>query len=100
MVPTMTARMAAGCLALALLSVSGCAAHERRFSSKFIKPGTPSVTMESPMPKPAAGDLQEYVRKIRTLQSKATTVSSRLPTLESQNTALAAALLRLAVDDS
>jgi len=95
---TLTARAAAGCLALAL--ISGCAAHQRHRSSAFIKPGTPTVTIESPMAKPAGSDLQEYVRKVRTLQSKATTVSSMLPTLESQNTVLAAALLRLAADDS
>lgn len=98
MLSTMTARGVAACLGLAL--VSGCAARERHFSSAFIKPGEPSITMESPMPKPSAGDLHDYMRKVRTLQSKATTTSSLVPTLESHNTVLAAALLRVTVDDS
>jgi Flp pilus assembly protein TadD len=86
------------CLAVTL--VSGCAAHERRFSSAFIKPGVPTVTIESASPKPSASELSDYIRKLRTLQSKVTTKSTLLPTLEGSNRALSSALLRLSIEES
>src|SRR5512142_1824595 len=85
--------------AAALLLATGCAARQAHFTSKFVKPGTPSVKMDAPVRAPEQG-FREYIQKVRTLQSKAVTKSSLLPTLETQNPELAKALLALAMNES
>ena len=85
--------------AAALLLATGCAARQDHFTSKFVKPGTPSVTLDAPA-RPPGQALHEFMQKVRTLQSKAVTKSSLLPTLETQNPQLAKALLALAMNES
>jgi Tfp pilus assembly protein PilF len=82
-----------------LVAASGCAARSDRFGSRFVKPGEPTATYDDPTaaPKPA---LSEYVRKLRTLQSKAAPKSSFQPTIESNNPELARALLLLSMHES
>jgi tetratricopeptide (TPR) repeat protein len=79
---------------------SGCAAHQSGFAQRFIKPGTPSVKMDAPAPRPVADTMHDYVRKVGALQAKAHPTSSLLPTLESTDPLLSKALLLLAMDDT
>ncbi len=85
--------------AAALLLANGCAARQGHLTTKFVKPGTPSVKLDAPV-HPPEGGLREYMQKVRTLQSKAVTKASMLPTLETQNPQLAKALLALAMNES
>jgi tetratricopeptide (TPR) repeat protein len=85
----------------ALIAVSGCAAREAKFASRFVKPGEPSALFDDPASAPATqAPLSDYVRKIRTLQSKAVTKNSLLPTIESSDSTLSEALLVLAIRES
>jgi tetratricopeptide (TPR) repeat protein len=70
-----------------------------RFGSRFVKAGEPSVKIDGPAAA-QPDQLRDYVRKVRTLQAKARTKSSLLPTIEQQNPSLAKALLLLALQDS
>jgi tetratricopeptide (TPR) repeat protein len=99
----MKATGAARCVVLAaLVTVSGCAAKEAHFASKFVKPGEPTASYDDPTAKPAppAQSLQDYARKLRTLQSKAVPRNSFLPTIESTNPELSRALVLLAMHES
>lgn len=77
--------------------LSGCSAgRARSFSGRFVKPGEPTVKLDAPTSlAPAPATLSEYARKLRELQTQATTKQSLLPTIETANPALASALLRL-----
>jgi tetratricopeptide (TPR) repeat protein len=86
-------------LACAVLS-QGCAARRGHFADRFVKPGQPATTYDSPTAKKPADTLQDYARRVSTLQAHARPKSSLLPTIESQNPALAASLLKLAIYES
>ena len=73
------------------LAVTGCAAHGSHFASKFVHPGTPSVSFDDPVGPPK--QLGQYIRDVRAQQAKAGPKSSLLPTLETRDSALAKALL-------
>jgi Flp pilus assembly protein TadD len=78
-------------------ATSGCAARQAGFAQKFVKPGEPTVELGTAVKPPAPGDdLQQYARKLRELQSKATPKTTLLPTIESRDPVLQAALLRVA----
>jgi tetratricopeptide (TPR) repeat protein len=79
---------------------AGCAAHQSRFTQRFIKAGTPSVVIKGDAPRPVEDTIRDYVRKVRDLQARARPQSSLLPTLESTDPVLSKALLALAVDGS
>ena len=85
-----------------IAAATGCAAHESRFASRFVKPGEPTATYDDPTAPPVAPEasLQEYARKLRTLQSKAAPKNSLLPTIESTDPTLSRALLLLAMHES
>ena len=86
--------------AAALPMVAGCATHRASLASKFVTPGTPSVSFDDPGSPPPKPDVQEYARKLRAAQSKAVTKSSMLPSIETQNAALQKALLLLAIHET
>jgi tetratricopeptide (TPR) repeat protein len=87
--------------AAALIAVSGCAAREAKFASRFVKPGEPSALFDDPASAPASqAPLSDYVRKVRALQSKAVTKNSLLPTIESSDSTLSKALFALAIRES
>ncbi|HYT76728.1 MAG TPA: tetratricopeptide repeat protein, partial [Vicinamibacterales bacterium] len=92
-------RMAIAAVVLCL-AASGCAAHGSRLASRFIRPGQPAVSMDAPVPgRPQ--QLSEYISEVRKLQaSKAGPKSSLLPTLETRDSALANALLLLAMQET
>jgi Flp pilus assembly protein TadD len=77
------------------MAASGCASRTGSFAHRFVKPGEPSAGADA-VPVAPAPDLREYSRKLRELQAKATPKApSLLPTIESHDPELAAALLRL-----
>jgi Tfp pilus assembly protein PilF len=80
---------------------SGCAARQNRLAKTFIKPGEPSMTYGEPV-KTRPESMQEYVRRVRDLQAsaRAPRATSFQPTIESQNTALAAALFAVRVRET
>jgi tetratricopeptide (TPR) repeat protein len=82
----------------ALIAASGCAAHDKRFAARFVKPGEPTVNLDGPTA-PEPPSLQEVMRKIRSLQAKAAPKSSLLPTIESSNPQVAKALLLLGMHE-
>jgi Tfp pilus assembly protein PilF len=85
----------------ALIAVSGCAAREAKFASRFVKPGEPSALFDDPSSAPASpAPLSDYIRKMRTLQSKAVSKNSLLPTIEASNSTLSKALLMLTLQES
>jgi len=85
----------------ALVAASGCAARDARFAARFVKPGEPTASYDEPAAKAAPPpSLQEYTRKLRTLQSKAAPKGSLLPTIESTNPAVSRALVLLAMHES
>lgn len=87
-------------LGLVVLAVSACAARrEPGFAQRFVRPGEPTADYgEGAGPTAPAPDLQEYSRKLRELQAKATPrVPQLLPTIESRDPALAEALMRVAL---
>lgn len=95
MVPAAAARVSAVLLLAAV--VSGCAARHGSLVDRFVKPGEPTLSFGDPPILPSRDDLQDYSRKLRELQAKAAPRSSLLPTMETRDPALAAALLRLAL---
>lgn len=87
--------------ATSVLATSACAARGgAALGGRFIKQGEPTVRMEGPMPAPRHDQLDDYTRKVRELQSRAVSKSSVLPTIEGRNKTLAAALMRLALQES
>jgi tetratricopeptide (TPR) repeat protein len=87
-------------LLVVFAAASGCATrHPGGLTARFVKPGEPTVDMGGPAPATAPkADLQEFARKVRELQARATPrVPNLLPTIESRNPALAEALLRLSL---
>lgn len=77
-------------------ATSGCAARRTGFAQKFVKQGEPTTELGSAAPHESAGNLQEYARKLRELQAKATTKTTFLPTIETRDPVLGAALLQVA----
>ena len=87
--------------ALILLTVSGCASRQNSFAHRFVKPGESDVDYGAPPPSVSRHDLQEYSRKMRELQARATPKApSLLPTIESRDPALAEALMRVALTNT
>jgi Flp pilus assembly protein TadD len=85
---------------VSVTALSGCAAKSSHtLSSRFVKPGEPTVKLEGPTSAPFES-LADYSGRIRTLQAHATTKKSMLPTIESNDPALAKALLVLAMSES
>ena len=87
------------CVGLLLAAAAGCSARPGGLSTRFVKPGEPTADYADGSATAPAPGLQEVTRKIRELQERATPhrKTSLLPTLESQNPQLAAALMRLAL---
>lgn len=92
------------CLALVVASAPACAARSNpTFADRFVRPGEPAVEMGGPAPGAAPRpDIQEFARRVRELQAKATPRPTHLlaTTIESRNPELAAALLRLSLYES
>lgn len=86
--------------ATVLALVSGCASRRQSFAQRFVKPGTPTVTYDAAAVEPPRESLAEYGRRLRSLQAMPRTKASLLPTIESQDPRLAAALMALAVQES
>ncbi len=84
---------------LVLLAATGCASRQQGFAQRFVKPGDPTADYgEGAAPTAPRQDLQEYSRKLRELQAKATPRAPQLlPTIESRDPALAEALVRVAL---
>ena len=80
-----------------VLAAAGCSARPGGLSTRFVKPGEPTADYDDGSAKAPAPSLQETTRKIRELQQRATPKqkTTLLPTLESQNQELAAALMRV-----
>ena len=90
-------------LAIALASVvvlSGCAARNNGFASRFVTPGEPTVSYDGPEIASPEESLADYGRRLRALQANVRAKPSLLPTMESRDPALAAALLRLAFEET
>ncbi len=88
-------------IALVCALGSGCAARQNRLTQSFIKPGEPSMAYGEPV-KMRPESMQDYVRRVRELQAsaRAPRAASFQPTIESQNSALAAALLAVRVHET
>jgi Flp pilus assembly protein TadD len=82
---------------VALTLTSGCAARKSSLTTRFVKPGEPTVNLDAPEPQPSAPSLGEYARQLRTLQANARTNVSLGTRLESTDPRLAQSLLRLAM---
>jgi protein O-GlcNAc transferase len=78
---------------------TGCSTRTNHFTNQFVKPGKPSVTLDDPMA-PKQESLGDWTRRLRAIQEKARTKNSLLPSIESQNPALAAALLKLVFQET
>lgn len=86
-------------VAAALLS--GCSARQQtHFGSRFVKPGEPTTTFDDPSASLPQQSLSDYWARLRSLQSTPRTKTTLLPTIESTNRELAAALTALAFFDS
>ena len=84
-----------------VLASSACAAKHDGLFNRFVKPGEPAVRLGEDLPARSPQDVSDYTRKLRALQTKATSKSSTLlPTIEGSDPALANALLRLALVES
>jgi Flp pilus assembly protein TadD len=83
--------------ALVLAALSGCAS---RTGNRFVHPGKPVADFGTASPVQAPPVISEHVRQLRELQSKARPKSSVLPTIEARDPRLAAALLRLAAEET
>jgi Flp pilus assembly protein TadD len=83
-----------------VLASSACAAKHDGFVQRFVKPGEPPVSLGPEVAGPSQQSLQDYSRKLRALQTKATSKSTLLPTIEGSNPTLANALLRLTFVES
>ena len=93
-----TVRLVIPALVVAVAS-SGCAARESRLTSRFVKPGKPTVSFDEPVQGPPK-QLHEYMQEVRKRQAKAAPKSSLLPTLETRDSGLAKALLLVAMQDT
>ena len=90
-------------LAVALTSLvvlSGCAARGGHFASRFVKPGEPTASFDDVGAAQPTESLADWGRRLRHLQANARPKTSLLPTIESQNRDLAAALLRLSFEEN
>jgi Flp pilus assembly protein TadD len=91
-------RLVIPALVMAVAS-SACAARESRLTSRFVKPGKPTVSFDEPVQGPPK-QLHEYMQEVRKRQAKAAPKSSLLPTLETRDSGLAKALLLVAMQDT
>jgi Flp pilus assembly protein TadD len=80
------------------VACGGCAARESRFASRFVRPGEPSVSFDEPGVKPP--QLRKKLQDVRKLLAPPTPKSSLLPSLETKDSALAKALLLLAMQET
>jgi len=80
--------------------MGGCATHRGSVASRFVKPGRPSVSLDDPNAAAPQAGLQEFARKVRTLQSHAQPKSTLLPSIETQNPVIQKALLILAMHET
>jgi Tfp pilus assembly protein PilF len=86
-------------LSLCAAVAAGCSARQGSLAHRFVKPGEPAWSIPAAPVQAPEQDLQEFARKLRELQVKAGPRSqSLLPTIESRDPRLAAALLRLAME--
>jgi Flp pilus assembly protein TadD len=88
---------AAAALVLAI-ACGGCAARASRFGSRFIKPGEPTVSLDEPGARPP--EVKQKLKDLRKLQTPPSRKSSLLPSLETNDPALAKALLLLAMQET
>jgi Flp pilus assembly protein TadD len=86
--------------ALCLPLMAGCATHRTGLASHFVKAGKPSVSLDDPNAAAPQSGLQEFARKVRTLQSRAQPKSTLLPSIETQNPVVQKALLLLALHET
>ena len=85
------------------LALSGCAARQgSQLAGRFIKPGEPQASYDEPgaVAAPPRESLASYGHRLRSLQSIPKTKSSLLPTIESSDPQLAAALLALTFQET
>lgn len=88
-----------GLLTAVAVVVSGCAARAPRFTDRFVKPGEPSLNIQAARIAAPAQTLADYASRLRELQSQVRRApATLLPTIESRDPRLAAALLQLAAD--
>lgn len=89
------------CVAVAAaLALSGCAARGGGggLAARFVTPGEPEIQYGPDPAEAPKVDLQAYARKLRELQTKAAPrTPALLPTIETRDPAIAAALLRVAM---
>jgi tetratricopeptide (TPR) repeat protein len=83
-------------MCLFVAASSGCTAKRGGLTGRFVKPGEPAINLGDPI-KPSGRDIEDYTRQLRALQSKATTKSSMLPTIEARDPVLVETLFRLKV---
>jgi Flp pilus assembly protein TadD len=90
-------RCATALLAAALLT--GCTARRHHVSTPFIKPGKPAVEIGKPL-EHKAQDFEAYVARLREIAVRArrNPPATLLPTVETRDATLAAALVRLAIE--
>ena len=94
-------RFVAGAVAaVCLVVLPGCAARTRSFSSRFVKPGEPTASLDMPQSAPKAESLGDYARRLTTLQANARTNVTLGTTLESRDPSLARAILRVSLEPS
>jgi Flp pilus assembly protein TadD len=92
-------RLLIPCVAAVVLT--GCAARERSsFATRFVKPGEPTTTYDEPGAALPQQSLDDYGRRLRSLQSMPRTKATLLPTIESRDPLLRSALHALAVEES
>ena len=87
---------------VAVALVSGCATRKNGFSGKFVKAGEPTISFDDPAARkyrtpPKEGGLGEYARKLRTLQANTRTNVTLGATIESRDSRLASALLKVSL---
>ncbi|HVH29033.1 MAG TPA: tetratricopeptide repeat protein [Vicinamibacterales bacterium] len=83
-------------ICLFVAATTGCTTKRGGLAARFVKPGEPAINLGDPI-KPSDRDLEHYTKQLRALQSKATTKSSLLPTIEGRDPVLAETLFRLKV---
>ena len=90
--------------AFAMLSVvllAGCSARPGgTFAKRFVVPGEPTTRLDDIKIAAPEQSLEDYASRLRHLQSTPRSKASLLPTIESQDPALARALLALSLDRS
>jgi Flp pilus assembly protein TadD len=89
----------AGVPMIVSLLVAGCAAREPRgLASSFVRPGEPRTRLPADIVAPPAS-LEAFIGKVRELSANARPMPKQnlLPTVETEDSGLAAALLRLAI---